>query len=190
MRTILLALVAVSLMASAAIAQSLGEVARQEEARRKAVGGPAKIYTNENIRPDPTSPSTPSAQATPVPNDQPATPPSGGTQAPDDKDKKEAEKKDDAKKDEGYWRDRIKNERDALDRAQTFADALQSRINGLSTDFAARDDPFQRATISNDRNKALAELDRVKGEIQQHTKAITDIQEEARKAGVPAGWVR
>jgi uncharacterized protein YoxC len=67
---------------------------------------------------------------------------------------------------------------------------LQSRINALATDFAARDDPFQRNQIAADRNKALAELDRVKKEIQDHTKAITDIQDEARKAGVPAGWVR
>ena len=80
--------------------------------------------------------------------------------------------------------------RDSLRRAEIFAEALQSRINGLTADFTARDDPAQRAVIANDRQKALAELDRVKQEIQQHTKAIADIQEEARRAGVPAGWVR
>jgi hypothetical protein len=185
MRTIFVVLVAVPLLVSAAAAQSLGEVARQEEARRKTVGAPARVYTNESLRPD-SSASAPPAQ--PAPSDKPATPPSGGTQAADDK--KQGDKKDGEQKDEGYWRDRVKNEREALDRAQTFAEALQSRINGLATDFAARDDPFQRATISSDRNKALAELDRVKGEIEQHTKALNDIQEEARKAGVPAGWVR
>ena len=41
-----------------------------------------------------------------------------------------------------------------------------------------------------DRQKALAELDRVQKEIQADTKAIADIQEEARKAAVPPGWVR
>jgi hypothetical protein len=30
----------------------------------------------------------------------------------------------------------------------------------------------------------------VKKEIEANTKAIADIQEEARKSGVPAGWVR
>jgi hypothetical protein len=67
---------------------------------------------------------------------------------------------------------------------------LQSRINALTTDFSARSDPAQRAQIGNDRQKALTELDRVKKEIAANTKAIADIQEEARKAGVPAGWVR
>ena len=82
------------------------------------------------------------------------------------------------------WRERVKAERDALERAKMFADALQSRINALTTDFVNRDDPAQRNVIAADRDKALAEMDRVKKEIEQHTKAIADIQEEARRAGV------
>jgi hypothetical protein len=84
----------------------------------------------------------------------------------------------------------MQSERSALQRAEIFAEALQSRVNALSTDFVARDDPAQRATIGAERQKALAELDRVKQEIQQHTKTIATIQDEARRAGVPAGWVR
>jgi nucleotide-binding universal stress UspA family protein len=80
--------------------------------------------------------------------------------------------------------------RDALQRAEVFAEALQSRINGLTADFTARDDPAQRSAVGVDRQKALAELDRAKNEIVQQTKAIADIQEEARKAGVPPGWLR
>ena len=71
-----------------------------------------------------------------------------------------------------------------------FAEALQSRINGLSADFTARDDPAQRAVVGADWQKSLDELERVKKEIQQHTKALADIQEEGRRAGVPAGWLR
>jgi len=36
----------------------------------------------------------------------------------------------------------------------------------------------------------LAELDRLKKEIAERNKAITAIQEEARRAGAPSGWVR
>ena len=81
-------------------------------------------------------------------------------------------------------------ERDALSRAQIFAEALQSRINVLSADYVNRDDPAQRDVVFAERQKALAELDRVRKEIQQHQKAMTTIQDEARRAGVPAGWVR
>jgi hypothetical protein len=80
--------------------------------------------------------------------------------------------------------------RDALQRSQMFADALQSQINGLTADFTARDDPAQRAVVADNRQKALAELDRVKNDIVQQTKAIADIQSEARRAGVPPGWLR
>ena len=90
----------------------------------------------------------------------------------------------------GTWRGKLEGARTALTRAQLFQDALQSRINALSTDFVNRDDPAQRAVIAADRQKALAELDRVKQEIAQNQKAIVAIQEEGRRAGAPAGWLR
>src|SRR5687768_15159535 len=167
--------------AAAASAQSLGDLAKQEEARRKAIKSSGKVYTNDSVRSDPSSRGP---VAAPASGPAAAAPSSGGAaaapQAP----------AVDPKQTEAAWRQRVKAERDALARAQTFAEALQSRINALSNDFSARDDPAQRAAISADRQKALAELDRVKQEIQQHTKAISGIQEEARKSGVPPGWVR
>ncbi len=80
--------------------------------------------------------------------------------------------------------------RQALQRSQILADALQSRINALTSDFTSRDDPAQRDLVAADRQKALAELERVKNEIAQNTKAIEDLQTEARRAGVPPGWLR
>jgi len=177
MRTLLLSATAVVALTGIAAAQSLGDVAKQEEARRKAVASAGKVYTSDSLRPEP-SPAAPAAAAA-----------TSTASAPDKPaDKREASQ--DAKKDEAYWKQRIAAERTALSRAQLFAESLQSRINALTNDFSARDDPFQRNQIGQDRQKAIAELDRVHKEIADHTKAITDIQEEARKAGVPAGWVR
>ena len=170
------------LVAASVHAQSLGDVARKEEARRKGVTAPAKVYTNDNLQKvdPPVPPSTPSsavppAEAAAIPA-TPATPAAAGPA--------------EAPRDEKYWRGRLENTRTALSRAQLFGEALQSRINALSTDFVNRDDPAQRSVIAADRQKALAELDRVKQEIAQHQKAIGDIQEEGRRAGVPAGWLR
>ena len=84
----------------------------------------------------------------------------------------------------------MQSARDALQRSQVFAEALQSRVNSLSADFTSRDDPAQRAAVATDRQKTLAELARVKDDIGRQTKAIAGIQDEARKAGVPPGWVR
>jgi hypothetical protein len=169
-----------------ASAQTLGDIAKREESRRKQVKSPSKVYTNDDLRgADAGTPAPPASEAS-SPNAAPSAAPAASAQ-PKDADKAATE---DPKKNEAYWKDRLAKARGDLDRAKTFADALQSRINALTTDFAARSDPAQRAQIGNDRQKALAELDRVKKEIEANTKAIADIQEEARKAGVPVGWVR
>lgn len=169
--------------AATASAQSLADVARQEEARRKGVAGTGKVYTNEALQPEP--PPSPGSipPATPV---TPAPPPAAaGADKPADPAAPGATPKTEAE-----WKKRIADERDALSRAQTFAEALQSRINVLSADFVNVDDPAKRDVVAADRQRALSELDKVKAEIQAHQKKITDIQTEARKAGVPAGWVR
>ena len=50
--------------------------------------------------------------------------------------------------------------------------------------------PAQRNAVAANRQKALTELDRVKKEITANTKALADLSEEARRAGVPPGWLR
>ena len=91
---------------------------------------------------------------------------------------------------ETYWSGQLKALRDELARDQDYADAMQTRINALTTDFVNRDDPAQRAVIEQNRQKALAELARL-------TKAVAGLEEgdrrlleEARRAGVPPGWLR
>jgi len=85
---------------------------------------------------------------------------------------------------------RLKTLQEKLDREQTYVEALQTRVNSLSTDFVNRDDPIQRAGIERDRQKVLAELDRSKKGIEDAKKGIADLEEEARRAGVPPGWLR
>jgi hypothetical protein len=153
---------------------SLADVARKEQERRKTVKTPAKIITKKDL--------PPSAQ-TPPPQQAPTAAPVA-TEEP-----KPPESKAD-EKDEAWWKNRINQLREELRRNEVFAEALQTRINSLSTDFVNRDDPFQRAKIGEDRDKALAELSRVKAEIVNARKHIEDIEEEARKAGVPPGWLR
>jgi hypothetical protein len=181
-RLLIIAIVTVS--SSAAQAQSLGDVARQEEARRKAVPQPARVYTDANLRRDGVQavPGTSPANASPSPDTASASPPESAKTA--------AAAAGDETKDEKYWRQRLENARTQLSRAETFAEALQSRINALTTDFASHDDPFQRNQIGGERQKALSELDRVRKEIVTQSKAVADIREEGRRAGVPPAWLR
>ena len=173
-------------MTHVAAAQALGDVAKKEEQRRKTVKSAGKVYTNDTLKPDPT-PSVPATGST----DTSSAPAASSTPAPAPAPSSPAPSKESADKgDEKTWRKRIADARESLQRSQAFADALQSQLNGLTTDFVNRDDPAQRQQIANKRDGALAELERVKKEIAAQTKAISDIQDEARRAGVPAGWVR
>src|SRR5262245_427 len=180
-------------------AQSLADVARAEEARRKTVKGQAKVYTNETLRgadggaaPPPPPPSSPAPAATPSAPAAADTPAAGGTNKPGTSagSKPASPSAADPDKGEKYWRDRLAAARDALSRSQTFADALQSQINALYTEFVNMDDPVQRSVIEQKRLAAIAEQDRVKADIVKQTKAIADVEDEARRANVPAGWLR
>jgi len=155
---------------------TLAEIARKEQDRRKAVKAPARVYTNKDL------------PATAAPAPVAAPPPQAAAAAavtPVDPAKPKEEQKDEA-----WWRARMTQVREEVRRNEIFAEALQTRINSLSADVVNRDDPAQRAKMSSDRQTAVAELDRVKTEIELGKKRIADIEEEARVAAVPPGWVR
>ena len=183
--------VVIAAFASLASAQSaatspskpLADVAKTEEARRKGVRKPAKVYTNGDLRDASPGVAPPPAAAPSTPGTTPAT---GDNKSPDAPAKPAAP----AGSGREYWAGRMKAAQDQVARTQIFADSLQSRINALKTDFVNRDDPAQRAQIERDLNAALAELDKVRKELADQTKAITAIEDEARRAGAPPGWLR
>jgi hypothetical protein len=68
--------------------------------------------------------------------------------------------------------------------------ALDNRVTTLTRDVVNRDDPAQRAVLIKERLRALEELDLMRKQIVADNEAIALIEEEARKAGVPPGWIR
>jgi len=201
------------LATTSGLSAQLGNIAKKEAERRKTAPS-GKVYTNDNLSPAPepsSAPATSGSDAAPAASsssdtDKSTTDKSSTDKSATDKsttEKPAADATDKAapakqvsadpaerKKEEAEWRERIKNEREALERAKSYADALQIKINSLNTDFVNRDDPVQRAGIAAERDKSLAEMERLKKEIVEHTKKITAIQQDARRAGAPPGWVR
>jgi hypothetical protein len=177
LRLVATSLIAAVLAVSTAYAQTptLGELAKREQERRKSVKAPAKVLTAE-----------------PVPKTAAPTPPSLPSGAPADPkaQKPAADPKDDPAQQEAAWKARMTALREELRRGEMFGEALQTRINSLSADFTSRDDPYQRQKVGEERLKALAELDRVKADIELVKKKVADAEEEARRAGVPPGWLR
>jgi hypothetical protein len=176
-------------------AQSLGDLARQEEERRKTIKSAGKVYTNkdlQNAQPQPATPppatadrSGPAGAAAAAPAGQRSTGQTAAAQTAPGADKDKG-----VQKDQAYWAGRMKELNTQLARDQTFASALQTQINSLTTDFINRSDPAQRSVIEQNRQKALSEFGRLQKEIEKDKKAIADLEEEARRAGAPPGWLR
>jgi hypothetical protein len=168
-----------------ASAQSLADLAKKEEERRKKIPDPAKVYTNKDLAavPESSTPPPPPASASGAASGSTA---AATPAAP----AKEEEKEKGPVKDQKYWSGRLKTLQDSLSRDEGYAEAMQTRLNSLQTDFVNRDDPAQRAVIERDRNKVQAELERLKKSVVEQKKNIADLMEEARRAGVPPGWLR
>jgi chromosome segregation ATPase len=164
---------------------SLAEIARKEAERRKTVKETKTVITTKDMPESARKPaSTPAASeggahpgsaASPGSEQKPASGAAGAASATDG---------------EGAWRARITQARENLRRNEVFLEALQTRINSLTNDSQSRDDPFQRAKLREERLKSLDEMERLKADIEGAKKQIADIEEEARKAGVPPGWLR
>ena len=181
-----MAAISALLLAAPVLAQPpLAEVARQEQERRASIPDEtkARVYTNDDLRGGRRL--TTAVSASQRAEIAPARPPSATADAvttetltaePD--------------RDETYWRDRITSAREAGQRAALVAAAMQNRVDGLWAEFTARDDPFQRAMIEQDRLDALDELANATADIERLDQEIEQIQEEARRAGVPPGWLR
>lgn len=167
---------------------SLGELAQKEQERRKGLAAAGKVISNKDL---PKAPASAAPPAGALPPATPATPTTADKAGSDDKAAKpEGTPAAGDEKNEAWWHDRVVQAREAQRRGEAFAEALQSRINALTTDAVNRDDPYQRAKLAEDRQKAIAELARVTSEIDQAKKEQAAIEEEARQAGVPPGWVR
>ncbi len=154
--------------------QSLADVAKAEEARRKTVKVGTKVYTNEDLGGTPETIPAPSPAATAAKATEPAKP----------------EQKPDPAKQQAYWKDRAMTIQQSLSRNRLLVDALQSQVNALNAEFVNTDDPGQRNLLQARIERATGELSRVQQDIEKQTKAAADLQEEARRAGAPAGWVR
>lgn len=181
---------ALAMIAAPVAAQSLGELAKREAARKKATPPAKKTYTNDDLKQIP----PPAGTATDKPGDAKDAKPGDAADKPanakPEPEKVDATKPPEPAKTEAYWRTRIDQAREDIRRNEAFREALQSRVNALTADFTARDDPAQRAKIADDRQKALAEMARLAEDIEKGKKHITDIEDEARRAGVPPGWIR
>jgi len=157
----------------------LSDISQREALRRQLLPKSTQSLTNDDVavaprRPVPvtgiSSVDEPSAAPTPAASD--------------------AAKKTTETHDQSWWHDRVKAAHDTLERDQLLAASLQNRVDGLWAEWSARDDPGQRQALWAQRDRAMQELETMKDQIVKDTRAISDIEEEARRQNVPPGWLR
>ena len=154
-------------VATTAAAQSLGEVAERTKKERK--GKEAKVYTNDDLGAEH------STAAPPAAGSAAAAPSPAPTMDPGQR-----------------WRRDAKARRDAITRAEGKVAAAQARVESLLVDLNPTNvmDPNRLQTLEADRAKAAADLEAAKDELAKARQALEDLEEEARKSGVPPGWLR
>jgi hypothetical protein len=90
------------------------------------------------------------------------------------------------------WADRARQARDKITEAEERVAGLEARITELRTDRGASNamDPQRLQTIQAEIQKATEELEATRKELQAAREGLEAVVEEARRQGVPAGWVR
>jgi hypothetical protein len=172
---------------SVAHGQSLVDIARKEEERRKAVKTPSKVYTVLDVRKasgvDPTAPLPAPQGGAATAAESPSAPAPAAKPA-------EPTPPDQSAKDEAYWRRVFTEARDRLARSSGFMSALKTQYDVLANRFTTVSDAAQRGAIVAEMEKVQGEIDRLQQDIDQQTKDLASLEDQARKAGVPPGWIR
>jgi hypothetical protein len=156
--------------------QSLADVARNTESSRNASAGRprAKVYTNKDLSAVDHMPPAPTATKPP-----PTAPsaPSDDQRLPD-------------VKSEAYWRDRMRPLRERLESARALADDTKRRAETL---MRSADRCFMIGVVCADYTESLRLTEEHKtlvAEVERVGRDVAALEEEARRAGVPPGWVQ
>jgi predicted nucleic acid-binding Zn-ribbon protein len=96
-----------------------------------------------------------------------------------------------AEEEEG-WRGRATALRDAISNAEKTIPEIEDRIAGLRSDRNPTNlmDPNREQHRQAEIAKAQAELEAVKAGLETSRQALASLEEEARRKGIPSGWLR
>lgn len=176
-------------LCSLAQAQGLGEAAAKEKQRREQEQkkhGPAKVITTEEL--DKSASST-------------ASPSSGGlaqnAQRPQDTSSGERSKAVKEGTDEvieppgeAQWRQRANDAKRELKEAEAQVKTLEEKASQLFGKIQASTDTNELLRLRAAQQALTKETDEAKAVLEACRRESRELEEEARKAGVPPGWVR
>jgi small-conductance mechanosensitive channel len=155
---------------------SLAAAARRAREQKKDAAKPAKVLDNDNL-PDKGGISTVGAAPAATAGDNAATPAAAAAPA--------------SPSDEKSWRDRFATLRHKLEQDQAELDVMQRELGVLNLQYYP--DPvkaMQQDLTRSDINKKTAGIEDMKKKIEADKQAISDAEDDLRKAGGDSGWAR
>ena len=164
-----------------AIGSQVADVAKKEKERRNKIIAPGKVFTNADIAAFKAKQGDTSSNVAEGTESSDDNPPDYDVSLPPDSHSPENEK---------YWKDRMQQATDHLQQLQSKADDLQKTISGLMLNVTNYDGVVAGPQLNAQLGEMKDQLESTKEEIKSANQAIEDLQEEARKAGVPPGWMR
>ena len=180
---------------ASAQAQSLADVARQEQERRKTIKTPARVYTEADVQksaPLTTGgrPASEPRRTLPVPTSSGA-PKDGAVPSADAKSPEASGEKDKAApKDEAGWRERVQQARDDLARSRRLLSAMEQQLIGLGIQASSAAIAGQTAPDAARQQEAAREVERLRADVEKHSSTLSTLEGQVRASGIPPGWVR
>ena len=183
---------ALALRPASAGAQTLGELAKAEAARRANVKKPSQTITDKDIKPAAPSAASPQAPAATAETAaaaeaaaKPGAPAGEGGEAPPEPMKPRE------KRDEPYWRKRFSDTREAVNRAQQDAADMQARIAAIDTDMQdTKLSVARRSELNVERESALLALKRFKQNAADLAGELANLERRAQEAKIDPSWMK
>jgi len=91
---------------------------------------------------------------------------------------------------EASWRNRAGSARETVRTAESEVTRLQDEAGKIANRILMSTDTNEILRLRAEQQKVQASLDGARAALDAARKALDDLQEEARRAGVPVGWVR
>ncbi len=99
-------------------------------------------------------------------------------------------KKAEEKKDEVYWRGRLKKINDGIEQTKTMIQEVQSSLNKASSDFLIATTPSLQQELGSKINNMQRQLAELRARLEHKERSRELFFREARRSGALPGWLR
>ncbi len=175
------------LFASLAVAQDLGDLARQEKAKRaKQTKKPAKVYTNENMpaRPPGEGPTAANTMSNEAPPEQAS---SGTVSIPGTPEIKSDDKQDKQGSKE-LWQGRFKAAKQQIAAAEDSQRLSEDELSLLQIQQARELDPDTLRDLETKIKDKTADVTAKRAQTDKAKKALEALEKEFKESDAPADW--